>query len=363
MLFDLQQVPSPHGVGEGCVVGVGEPNHGTAEVSDLRRSMVLAASRSRDTVVALEAPTDTVVPVNDYVRGSIRWHDDLLKGVASWPWRTIETRDLLRSLREINDSGVGSVRVVGIDPQVPVKAALSLFSAAKRLRHPRADVSLAFAPLRVGVPPPRGLQGLMLDLLDEVETRHGLAPGEATALREAHAVSAHPRGHRSLAERDHIMANRVLGCVDEGTLVVVLAHNAHLSKTSYAAEVPAMGQHLARALGARYSATAVFTATGSFRARLRVVGFTSSTDVTIRLPSSPKGSVEAAMQEATATGPGQAALFLVDSTWESLRWARHAGAVVNPMTWPFAFTSLDMPASFDAAALIGHATPTHDLPL
>jgi erythromycin esterase-like protein len=347
---------------EGCVVGVGEPNHGTAEVSELRRSMILAASTSRRTVVALEAPTDTTVPLSEYVSGSIPWHDDLLRAVASWPWRTKETRRLLAALRQLNASGDGSVRVVGIDPQVPVRAARSLFAAARRLGHPQAALSLAFAPLRVGMPPPRRVRAPMLKLLDEVEGRRSLAPDEVTALREAYALSTHPDGPaHCLARRDRIMAGRVLSCVDEDTLVLALAHNAHVSKTSYAAGVPAMGQHLARALGARYSATGVFTAAGSFRARLGVAGVTSPVDVTLRLPSPPPGSVERAMQEATTTGPGQASTFVVDTTWESLRWAKHAGVVVNPLTWPFAFDAVDMPAAFDAAALIGHASPTHAL--
>lgn len=262
----------------------------------MRSSMLLTASRARKTVVALEAPTETVVPVGDYVNGGILWHDDLLRKVASWPWRTTETRDFLTSLREINANGEGSVCVVGIDPQLP--------------------------PSR----------------------------------------SSPPRPGSQLAERDRIMANRVLSWVDDDTLVVVLAHNAHLSKTSYSVGVPAMGQYLSEALGERYCATAVFTASGSFRARRRIAGITSSRDATIRVPAHPPGSVEAAMHQVTPTGPGRASIFLVDETWASLRWVKQAGYAVNPLTWPFSSDSLEMPKSFDAAVLIGRASPTHAIP-
>jgi erythromycin esterase-like protein len=113
---DLQ--PLKKVIGDARIVELGEATHGTREFFQLKHRMLeFLATEMGFTIFSIEANMPEAYKVNDYV---LRGEGDpakLLKGMYFWTWDTEEVLDMIRWMREFNQSGKGRVEFTGFDMQ------------------------------------------------------------------------------------------------------------------------------------------------------------------------------------------------------------------------------------------------------
>jgi len=111
-------------IGNARIVSLGEATHGTREFFQMKhRMMEFLATEMGFTIFSIEANMPEAYQVNDYV---VRGQGDpavLLKGMYFWTWDTEEVLDMIRWMREFNQSGKGHVEFTGFDMQTPTVAA------------------------------------------------------------------------------------------------------------------------------------------------------------------------------------------------------------------------------------------------
>ena len=113
---DLQ--PLKKVIGDARIVELGEATHGTREFFQLKHRMLeFLATEMGFTIFSIEANMPEAYKLNDYV---LRGEGDpakLLKGMYFWTWDTEEVLDMIRWMREFNQSGKGHVEFTGFDMQ------------------------------------------------------------------------------------------------------------------------------------------------------------------------------------------------------------------------------------------------------
>ena len=113
---DLQ--PLKKVVGDARIVALGEATHGSREFFQLKHRMLeFLATEMGFTIFSIEANMPEAYRLNDYV---VRGEGDpakLLKGMYFWTWDTEEVLDMIRWMREFNQSGKGHVEFTGFDMQ------------------------------------------------------------------------------------------------------------------------------------------------------------------------------------------------------------------------------------------------------
>jgi erythromycin esterase-like protein len=113
---DLQ--PLKKVIGDARIVELGEATHGTREFFQLKHRMLeFLATEMGFTIFSIEANMPEAYKLNDYV---LRGEGDpakLLKGMYFWTWDTEEVLDMIRWMREFNQSGKGRVEFTGFDMQ------------------------------------------------------------------------------------------------------------------------------------------------------------------------------------------------------------------------------------------------------
>ena len=113
---DLQ--PLKKVIGDARIVELVEATHGTREFFQLKHRMLeFLATEMGFTIFAIEANMPEAYKVNDYV---LRGEGDpakLLKSMYFWTWDTEEVLDMIRWMREFNQSGKGRVEFTGFDMQ------------------------------------------------------------------------------------------------------------------------------------------------------------------------------------------------------------------------------------------------------
>src|SRR5215471_18807830 len=113
---DLQ--PLKKAIGNARIVSLGEATHGTREFFQMKhRMMEFLATEMGFTIFSIEANMPEAYRLNDYV---LRGEGDpakLLRGMYFWTWDTEEVLDMIRWMREFNQSGKGRVEFTGFDMQ------------------------------------------------------------------------------------------------------------------------------------------------------------------------------------------------------------------------------------------------------
>jgi erythromycin esterase-like protein len=110
-------------IGDARIVSLGEATHGTREFFQMKhRMMEFLASEMGFTIFSIEANMPEAYKVNDYVLTGRGDPAKLLKGMYFWTWDTEEVLDMIRWMREFNQSGKGHVEFTGFDMQTPTVA-------------------------------------------------------------------------------------------------------------------------------------------------------------------------------------------------------------------------------------------------
>src|SRR4051812_7322744 len=111
-------------IGDARIVSLGEATHGSREFFQMKHRMLeFLATEMGFTIFSIEANMPEAYKLNDYV---LRGEGDpakLLKGMYFWTWDTEEVLDMIKWMRQFNESGKGRVEFTGFDMQVITVAA------------------------------------------------------------------------------------------------------------------------------------------------------------------------------------------------------------------------------------------------
>ena len=114
---DLQ--PLKKVIGDARIVELGEATHGAREFFQLKRRMLeFLATEMGFRNFSIEATMPEAYRLNDFV---LRGEGDpakLLKGMYFWKWDTEELLNMIRWMREFNQSGKGRLEFTGFDMPV-----------------------------------------------------------------------------------------------------------------------------------------------------------------------------------------------------------------------------------------------------
>jgi erythromycin esterase-like protein len=110
-------------IGDARIVSLGEATHGTREFFQLKHRMLeFLASEMGFTIFSIEANMPEAYRLNDYVLTGRGDAAALLKGMYFWTWNTEEVLDMIRWMRQFNQSGKGRIAFTGFDMQTPTVA-------------------------------------------------------------------------------------------------------------------------------------------------------------------------------------------------------------------------------------------------
>jgi hypothetical protein len=105
-------------IGDARIVELGEATHGTREFFQLKHRMLeFLATEMGFTIFSIEANMREAYKLNDYIVRGVGDPTKLLKGMYFWTWDTEEVLDMIRWMREFNQSGKGHVEFTGFDMQ------------------------------------------------------------------------------------------------------------------------------------------------------------------------------------------------------------------------------------------------------
>lgn len=377
------------------IVGLGESTHGTGEFFRLKHRIVRYLVREEGfTVFALEASASAARALDAYVRHGTGDPARLVDRLSFWTWRTRELLDLVRWLREHNRRlpEHRQVRFAGIDPQRcadSVEAVTAFVHRAAPERVAEAEELAVLAQARPASRPDpeqtlmhraEALAGFLAGL------RASREPGPETEkdaddlgevleharilVRAADLVTRAPGHHAGedsvFAVRDRYMAEAVDRIVDDdpAARVIVWAHNGHIAKSTYGAQVPALGSRLRARHGDAYYALALLFGKGSFLARRG--GDLHGPPVRHRIGTGFR-SIEARLADAVP-GDYYADLRAAGTAPDGPPWlhAPHAqrsfGANVPRFVYRFHVAPLVPARDYDGIAFVARSTCSHLLP-
>ena len=308
--FDDMQ-PLKKVVGDARIVSLGEATHGTREFFQMKhRVLEFLATEMGFTVFAIEANMPEASELNGYLGRGSGDPAQLIRGMHFWAWDTEEVLDMVRWMRDFNQSGKGHVEFMGFDMQAPKIAieALQLFVAKA---DPEYAETLAKASELVD---PKAASEEWSKVVKHLEVSQFPAQkGEVDqAIQSARLVLQSMQMKANQMPRDASMAANVKWIVDQrpGQKIVLWAHNAHVMTSGGAS----MGSALRKMYGDQMVTFGFAFDQGSFQARPE--GGEGLKNFTV--PPAPAGSLDATL---SASG---IPLFALD-----LRTAPKSGPVAD----------------------------------
>jgi erythromycin esterase-like protein len=107
-------------IGDARIVALGEGTHGTREYFQMKHRLVeFLTTQMGFTIFSIEASTPEAYEVSDFV---VRGEGDpqrLIGGMYFWTWNTEEVLEMVRWMRELNQSDGGHIEFTGFDMQTP----------------------------------------------------------------------------------------------------------------------------------------------------------------------------------------------------------------------------------------------------
>lgn len=396
---DGATLPAPlaSSLGGARIVGLGEATHGTRECFEQKHRLIrwLVSEREFRTV-AFEADAAAATALDAFVRGGNEFArtppdaDSALAGLDMWQWRTEAVRDLLDWLRAFNaDRAPGEqVRVRGVDlstpaaPATPLRRYFEAVDAGAVGSEPLRTIAEATVPddadeRERALAEVDSAAESLADRLDANREASSSADAWRTARHYCGVIEQacewtrvrheqpgpHPAG---MATRDRFMAENALWALDRdpGAGVALWAHDGHVQRGTFDdgtlwADVPTMGERLARELGDGYRPIGFDFARGSFRA----VGRGSGEVGTFSVGDPPDDSATAAFA-AVGNAPyafdldAAAADDRLDRWLAADRRTRYVGSVFDPDGEGKSDARTDLPASFDWLLVLPESTPT-----
>jgi erythromycin esterase len=276
------------------VVGLGEATHGTREFFQVRhRLLEFLVKEMGYTVVAVEGSSAAFAKINEYVLHGRGDRARLLADQRYWILDTEEVAAIVDWIRAHNQTvpDERKVKLLGIDAnanEIAMRSVADYLTRVAPERAPGAEAlfekirpedakAIDFAPTAVPaahLAEVYGLIGFMV-LNKATFVRRTSAEEFETALHHLRLVAQFAEFNSAgaaegMGTRDGYMAENLQHIVNgekPSTRVVVLAHNAHVSKRG-TGRFPAMGSYLRQAFGDGYYAFGFAFDRGSFQAQV-----------------------------------------------------------------------------------------------
>ncbi|MBM3116931.1 erythromycin esterase family protein [Jeongeupia naejangsanensis] len=277
------------------IVGLGEPSHGGTEFWQDRLALTLALARTgRLHSIAIELPHDELSPMNGYIQG-----DDVgrrkARAALQFPlWQADGVMAFFDGLREYNTGTKNKVRLVGIDPrtsgnneqllQFIAKVSPADKEAFEKLFDPQwASMAVRLLQGKGNAGDAQALDGpvaqgnalLASFSTNETDWIKATSPVEyeyawlATNARTRMLADYRKPFPESYSLRDKAMAEVVTSLerkLPPREILLVLCHNAHISKSDTGYLGNRLGNHLSEKYGKRYIAIAGSFGRGKFSA-------------------------------------------------------------------------------------------------
>jgi erythromycin esterase len=299
---DLQRLKAV--IGDARIVSLGEQTHGTREFFQMKHRLVeFLASEMGFTLFAIEANMPEAYLVNRYVLTGQGDPGELLKGMYFWTWNTQEVLDMIRWMREFNQSGRGRIEFLGFDMQFTRVAANVVRDLVAKAES--------------------GYSGHATELINRVNAANDRGTATAADLAAAQELYGHLAQNRGgylarasreevdwgiqnarvmlqamqmlagTVSRDESMAANVDWILEQNpdAKIVLWAHNGHVTKTP-----GAMGSYIAERYGPEAVALGFAFDEGSYNAR-NFLGNGGRVGANEALPPAPN-SIEAYLNAA-----------------------------------------------------------------
>ena len=270
------------------IVGLGEATHGQHEFFEFKRLLTMhLIKRHGFRLVAYEASVTRTIAANDYVAGKSLDLTAATRGLGMLIWHVHENSELLKALREWNQSAGPNdqVRLIGVDAQDMSAAQKRLIgflpagsqAMIERIQATSKRSQAALNELMAGRPAEwegasKEIEQLGKDLAmltpASPTTKEGL---ELCVLEFLRSMTI----YASAGGRDEAMAElllRQLKTAGPEAKCVLWAHNAHLQHSTLrylGSEQLAMGGHLTKSLDDRYYAIGFAFGRGEFQANAK----------------------------------------------------------------------------------------------
>lgn len=261
------------------VLGIGEQSHGTSEFFTARLLVIKAlADDPTFTKIGLEAPMAEVEKLNDYFREGQGDLKEILRSFRLYGYECAEFVDLVENVGRLAKVRGKAIRFFGFDMQSP-------FQSLKNLRDSgvAGDVADSLKTLL------QSYEQLSNEIYGHMFSEADFAELKASSDRVLGKLEAAVRTNASLQKnvnnyrqflmlndpvhayeqdiqsiiRDSLMAENVLAEIEPGAKMIILAHNAHLQRTTNIFS-KSVGTFLSWKLGAAYQCVAQTTSYGFY---------------------------------------------------------------------------------------------------
>ncbi|QOY91245.1 erythromycin esterase family protein [Paludibaculum fermentans] len=271
-------------VGDAKIVGLGESTHGTSEFFRMKhRLFEYLATNMGFTVLAVEAGMPEAYRLNDYLLNGVGDPVSLIRGMQVWRWNTEEILDMVRWMREFNESGKGRLQFAGFDMQLvsgAIRNVLPFLERADPAFYSTAISAYAEAQVlndafyREVISSTRGIPvaAAVISVRQHLQEHRSdyLMNFDARtvdwALQNAIIVEQATQIAYGGISREQAMAANIEWILQQnpGAKMVVWAHNNHIARSSYG---PRLGAYLDRAHGVDYLPIAQLLHSGYYNAK------------------------------------------------------------------------------------------------
>src|SRR5262245_22889822 len=140
-------------IGEARIVALGECTHGSREVFQMKHRLVeFLASELGFTIFSIEASTPESYRVNDFVSRGQGDPAALIRGMYFWTWSTSEVLDMVKWMRDFNETGKKHIDFTGFDMQTPDVAERIVIDYLARIDPPATESARKTYATAAGTP-------------------------------------------------------------------------------------------------------------------------------------------------------------------------------------------------------------------
>lgn len=284
---DIKQLEKSIHLGNYKVLAIGEQSHGTSEFFKIRTSLIkMQADGQQLTKIGLEAPMAEVDLLNQFIAGAGGNLKEILRSFRLYSYECSEFADLVETVKTINLNKSEKIKFFGFDAQSPFQALKNMFDynlknkigsedSLKKLINNYTLLNNELYAHAINKETFDELNTLSQHIISWYETQPETFQKSRLLKKSINNykqflminnpyITNHEIAVQSVI-RDSIMAINVLSEITDQDKIIILAHNAHVQKTSNVYS-KSLGYFMSEKLGAHYKCIGSSTSTGFYTA-------------------------------------------------------------------------------------------------